>query len=138
MFRVITHTHEIFALKRVAREKVDAETMNGYMNEIALLKRLEGNQRIIRLYDSEVKQGSGGSKGALLLVMECGEIDLAKLLQEQQKEPMDPVWVAYYWKQVSPSPYGTLAYMGLGLNSGPNRCCRRCTLFTRRRSSTRT
>ena len=32
--------------------------------------------------------------------MEYGEIDLAKLVQEQQKEPMDPVWVAYYWKQV--------------------------------------
>lgn len=139
VFRVMTHTHEIFALKRVALDKVDAETMNGYMNEIALLKRLEGNQRIIRLYDSEVKQGSGGSKGALLLVMECGEIDLAKLLQEQQKEPMDPVWVAYYWKQVSPAPpYGTSAYMGQGLNPRPNRCCRRCTSSTKRRSCTRT
>ena len=101
VFRVMTGSHEIFALKRVALDKLDADTMNGYMNEIALLKRLEGNQRIIRLLDSEVKQGGGGSKGALFLVMECGEIDLAKLLQEQQKEPMDPVWVAYYWKQVS-------------------------------------
>ena len=101
VFRVMTGNHEIFALKRVALDKVDAETMSGYMNEIALLKRLEGNQRIIRLLESEVKQGGGGSKGALFLVMECGEIDLAKLLQEQQKEPMDPVWVAYYWKQVS-------------------------------------
>ncbi|TBU62352.1 kinase-like domain-containing protein [Dichomitus squalens] len=100
VFRVMTGSHEIFALKRVALDKVDADTMSGYMNEIALLKRLEGNQRIIRLLDSEVKQGGGSSKGALFLVMECGEIDLAKLLQEQQKEPMDPVWVAYYWKQM--------------------------------------
>ena len=26
--------------------------------------------------------------------------DLARLLQEQQKEPVDLVWVSYYWKQV--------------------------------------
>jgi serine/threonine-protein kinase TTK/MPS1 len=32
--------------------------------------------------------------------MECGEVDLAKLLQEQQKEPMNMVWISYYWQQV--------------------------------------
>ncbi|KAI0349475.1 kinase-like protein [Trametes cingulata] len=100
VFRVMNGANEIFALKRVALDKADTETMAGYMNEIGLLKRLDGNARIIRLYDSEVKQGVGNTKGHLLLVMECGEIDLAKLLQEQQKEPMDPVWIAYYWKQM--------------------------------------
>ncbi|KAI0372215.1 Pkinase-domain-containing protein [Pilatotrama ljubarskyi] len=100
VFRVMNGANEIFALKRVALDKTDSDTMAGYMNEIGLLKRLDGNARIIRLYDSEVKQGVGNTKGHLLLVMECGEIDLAKLLQEQQKEPMDPVWIAYYWKQM--------------------------------------
>ncbi|KAL7279914.1 hypothetical protein ACG7TL_006323 [Trametes sanguinea] len=100
VFRVMNQANEIYAIKRVALDKVDAETMAGYMNEIGLLKRLDGNARIIRLFDSEVKQQTQGSKGYLLLVMECGEIDLAKLLQEQQKEPMDPVWIAYYWKQM--------------------------------------
>jgi serine/threonine-protein kinase TTK/MPS1 len=71
------------------------------MNEIGLLKRLEGNNRIIQLFDSEVKAGPGGTKGHLMLVMECGEVDLAKLLQEQQKEPMNMVWISYYWQQVS-------------------------------------
>ncbi|KAI0822331.1 kinase-like protein [Trametes gibbosa] len=96
----MTSANEIFAIKRVSLDKVDADTMAGYMNEIGLLKRLEGNARIIRLYDSEVKQTTANTKGLLLLVMECGEIDLAKLLQEQQKELMDPVWIAYYWKQM--------------------------------------
>ncbi len=27
-------------------------------------------------------------------------VDLARLLQEQQKEPLDLVWISYYWKQV--------------------------------------
>ncbi|KAF8817037.1 kinase-like protein [Phlegmacium glaucopus] len=100
VFRVLNHANELYAIKRVSLDKTDAETMSGYMNEIALLKRLEGNSRIIRLIDSEVKAGPGGSKGHLLLVMECGEIDLARLLQEQMKEPVNMVWVAYYWQQM--------------------------------------
>ncbi|KAF8158393.1 hypothetical protein B0H34DRAFT_454137 [Crassisporium funariophilum] len=100
VFRVLNHANELYAIKRVSLDKTDAETMSGYMNEIALLKRLEGNSRIIRLMDSEVKPGPGGSKGHLLLVMECGEIDFARLLQEQMKEPLNMVWVAYYWQQM--------------------------------------
>ncbi|CAL1713306.1 unnamed protein product [Somion occarium] len=100
VYRVMNNVNEIFAIKRVSLDRTDAETMSGYMNEIALLKRLDGNSRIIRLIDSEVKAGPGGSKGLLMLVMECGEIDLARLLQEQQKEPMDLIWISYYWKQM--------------------------------------
>lgn len=100
VYRVMNAANEIFAIKRVSLDKTDAETMKGYMNEIGLLKRLEGNNRIIQLFDSEVKAGPGGTKGYLMLVMECGEIDLAKLLQEQQKEPLNMVWVSYYWQQV--------------------------------------
>jgi serine/threonine-protein kinase TTK/MPS1 len=64
--------NEILAIKRVSLEKADSETVKGYMNEIALLKRLGGNSRIIRLVDSEARTGTG--KGYLHMVMECGEI----------------------------------------------------------------
>lgn len=74
VYRVMNIAHEIYAIKRVSLDKTDADTMSGYMNEIALLKRLEGNNRIIRLVDSELKAGPGGSKGHLLLLLECGEI----------------------------------------------------------------
>jgi serine/threonine-protein kinase TTK/MPS1 len=74
VYRVMNHANEIFALKRVTLDNTDSDTMKGYMNEIALLKRLDGNGRIIRLFDSEVKPGPGGTKGHLLLVMEFGEI----------------------------------------------------------------
>ena len=100
VFRVLNHVNELYAVKRVSLDKTDAETMSGYMNEIALLKRLEGNNRIIRLIDSEVKPGPGGSKGHLLLVMECGEVDFSRLLQEQMGQPLNMVWVSYYWQQV--------------------------------------
>ncbi|KAI0051097.1 Pkinase-domain-containing protein [Auriscalpium vulgare] len=100
VYRVLNNSSEIYAIKRVSLDRTDAETMSGYMNEIALLKRLDGNNRIIRLIDSELKTGPGNSRGYLLLVMECGEIDLARLLHEQQKEPLNMVWVAYYWQQM--------------------------------------
>lgn len=102
VFRVLNNANEFYAIKRVSLDKTDTETMSGYMNEIALLKRLEGNSRIIRLLDSEVKPGPGGGKGYLFLVMELGEVDLARLLSEQTKEPFNMVWVAYYWQQVCP------------------------------------
>lgn len=100
VYRVLSATNDLYAVKRVSLDKTDAETMSGYMNEIALLKRLDGNRRIIRLIDSELKPGIHGGKGHLLLVMECGEIDLAKLLADQMKEKVSMIWVAYYWQQV--------------------------------------
>ncbi|KAG5341627.1 hypothetical protein C0989_008606 [Termitomyces sp. Mn162] len=100
VYRVFDSANTIYAIKRVALDKTDSETMSGYMNEIALLKRLAGNSRIIRLIDSEVRPGPGGSKGYLMLVMECGEVDLAKLISEAVHEPLDMVRVAGYWKQM--------------------------------------
>ncbi|KAL0580109.1 Serine/threonine kinase mps1 [Marasmius crinis-equi] len=100
VYRVMDGDSNIFAIKRVSLENSDAETLQGYMNEIALLNRLAGNSKIIRLIDSEVKLGSGNTKGHLFLVMECGEIDLARLLQERVSQPLNLLWVGYYWQQM--------------------------------------
>ncbi|KAL1679118.1 kinase-like domain-containing protein [Schizophyllum commune] len=100
VYRAMANNNEIYAIKRVTLDKTDADTLQGYKNEIGLLKRLAGNQRIIRLIDSEVKSGPNGRQGHLFLVMEYGEIDLARLLAEQQKEPMNMAWIAYYWQQM--------------------------------------
>ncbi|THV05276.1 Pkinase-domain-containing protein [Dendrothele bispora CBS 962.96] len=100
VFRVMNNANEIYALKRVVLEKADSETMTGYSNEIQLLKRLEGNNRIIRLIDSEIKRPQNGGRGTLMLVMECGEIDLASLMVERASQPLDMIWVAYYWQQM--------------------------------------
>ncbi|KAF9777981.1 kinase-like domain-containing protein, partial [Thelephora terrestris] len=100
VYKVLSHSNQMYAVKRVSLDRTDQETMSGYMNEISLLKRLEGNHRIIRLIDSEVKAGPDGSKGHLTLVMELGEIDMARLLHDQLKQPLNVVWVAYYWQQM--------------------------------------
>jgi serine/threonine-protein kinase TTK/MPS1 len=71
--------------------------MRGYVNEMQLLKRLDGNERIIKLIDSQAV-GRGGRY--LMMVMELGEIDLAKLLAEKQGTRLQPHWIAIYWQQV--------------------------------------
>jgi len=102
VYKVMSWANELFAIKRVSLDKTDKETMEGYKNEIALLKRLDGNSRIIRLFDSEVRPGPNNGKGWLYLVMECGEIDLSTLLSSRANEGVDMVWIGYYWQQVCP------------------------------------
>ncbi|EUC54294.1 Serine/Threonine-kinase TTK/MPS1 [Rhizoctonia solani AG-3 Rhs1AP] len=98
VYKVISPTNKIYALKRVRLDsKVDEETMRGYVNEMQLLKRLDGNERIIKLIDSQAV-GRGGRY--LMMVMELGEIDLAKLLAEKQGTRLQPHWIAIYWQQM--------------------------------------
>ena len=85
VYKVLSHSNQMFAVKRVSLDRTDEATMNGYMNEISLLKRLEGNHRIIRLIDSEVKAGPDGSKGHLTLVMELGEIGTHTAAESRRK-----------------------------------------------------
>ncbi|CCO37825.1 serine/threonine-protein kinase TTK/MPS1 [Rhizoctonia solani AG-1 IB] len=88
VYKVISPNNKIYALKRVRLDsKVDEETMRGYVNEMQLLKRLDGNERIIKLIDSQAV-GRGGRY--LMMVMELGEIDLAKLLAEKQGTRLQP------------------------------------------------
>jgi len=37
------------------------------------------------------------------MVMECGEIDLNKLMLERSSEALEMDWVKYYWRQVRSS-----------------------------------
>ena len=48
------------------------KSVEGYANEISLLRRLRGNPAIIQMYDSEVDL----TRKAIFLVMEPGEVDL--------------------------------------------------------------
>ncbi|KZO90095.1 kinase-like protein [Calocera viscosa TUFC12733] len=96
VYRVIAPDSKLYALKKVTLNQADDETLNSYQNEIALLNRLNGNDRIIRLIDSE----SSRKKGSLVMVLECGEIDMANLLQERRGERLQFQWVETYWQQM--------------------------------------
>ena len=73
------HHHGIPSLPHPTPPKQgrDAEAASGFLDEIVLLQRLAGKPGIIALVDSEVHRG----EGLIYMVLECGDIDLARLLQ---------------------------------------------------------
>ena len=72
-------------------------TVEGYVNEIKLLRKLRGRDEIVRLIDDEVD----GTRGVIYLVLEFGEIDFSKLLQQLQKKIANRAnFIRVYWQQM--------------------------------------
>ncbi|CEL54046.1 hypothetical protein RSOLAG1IB_06755 [Rhizoctonia solani AG-1 IB] len=68
------------------------------------------NKRIIKLIDSQAI----GREGRYLMMMELGEIDLARPLAEKQGTRLQPHWIAIYWQQ-QPLPISNDYYLVLVL-----------------------
>mmetsp|Transcript_3140 Transcript_3140/g.5838 ORF Transcript_3140/g.5838 Transcript_3140/m.5838 type:complete len:891 (+) Transcript_3140:102-2774(+) len=81
VYRTLSRDRNIVAIKKVKIAGMARKSIEGYANEIALLRRLRGNPAIIQLYDSEVDV----QRKAIYLVMEPGEVDLNYVLQQQGK-----------------------------------------------------
>jgi len=99
VFRIMAENYKIFALKRVNLEEADMAAIAGYKGEIELLKRLENVDRVIRLFDYEVNE----EKGVLNVMMELGETDFNKMLNEQLKgdnSKFDITFTRHYWKEM--------------------------------------
>ena len=56
MYKLLASNGEIYALKKVDLEGVDEAIIQGYLNEIQLLETFQNDERIIRLYDSEIDE----------------------------------------------------------------------------------
>ena len=80
VYKVMAPNKKIFALKRIRLNGRDQEAATGFLDEITLLARLKGKSNIIQLIDSEVHK----REGIIYMVLECGDIDLAKLLQRHE------------------------------------------------------
>lgn len=99
VFKVLSQEMKILALKRV---KVPSgcvnfnATIDSYANEIGLLKKLRGSPTIIELYDAEVRR----EVGMIQLIMEYGDIDLAKLLLREKGKTINDNFRRMYWQQM--------------------------------------
>ncbi|POS85235.1 hypothetical protein EPUL_002044, partial [Erysiphe pulchra] len=99
VYRVMAENSKFFALKKVSLENADESAIIGFKGEIDLLKRLEGVERVIRLYDYELNE----SKSVLSVLMELGELDMNKILEVRLKSDnskFDPSFVRHYWKEM--------------------------------------
>jgi serine/threonine protein kinase len=98
VFRVSDKDYNVFALKKVDLGKgADSETYQSFLNEISLLERLKGHDRIIQLVASEVNEW----KKSLSMVMEIGESDLNQLLlQEKVGKKQSMNFIRHTWEQM--------------------------------------
>jgi tRNA A-37 threonylcarbamoyl transferase component Bud32 len=79
VYRALSQDGNVYAIKKVKLERLDKKQIEGYANEINLLKKLRGNPAIIQMVDSEVDL----LRKSIFMVMEAGEADLNHVLQKQ-------------------------------------------------------
>ncbi|KAF2088225.1 kinase-like protein [Saccharata proteae CBS 121410] len=99
VYRVMAENGKLFALKRVKLEDADENAVRGYKGEIELLKKLEGVERVVRLFDWEVDE----EKQILSVLMDIGESDLARILRmktDHEDARLDLSFTRYYWKEM--------------------------------------
>ncbi|KAK4747461.1 hypothetical protein SAY87_014047 [Trapa incisa] len=120
--KVISSDCTIYALKKIKLKGRDYATAYGFCQEIGYLNRLKGKDNIIQLIDYEVtdktllqevmsgsmnnKDGRVKDDGYIYMVLEYGEIDLARMLSQKWKEldnsdkNIDENWLRFYWQQI--------------------------------------
>ncbi|KAF8449786.1 kinase-like domain-containing protein [Terfezia claveryi] len=101
VYKVMAENFRVFAMKKVTfNDEEDGQAaILGYKGEIELLKKLEKVDRVIQLFDYEVND----AKGYLIMLMECGEADLAKLLQthySSETARFDISFTRHYWREM--------------------------------------
>eukprot|EP01083_Nonionella_stella_P058008 152045_1 len=106
VYKVITKdTFEILALKKITvPNSVDVDgkdPMESFLNEIDLLRKLKNKSHCIQMIDYEIIDDVRSNSKEIRMLFECGEIDLAHLLKEQQNGYFDEVFaIAFYWHQM--------------------------------------
>ncbi|CAG8446481.1 4557_t:CDS:10 [Funneliformis caledonium] len=101
VYKVTDSNGQVYAMKKVTLDRVDDNIISGYINEVSLLKRLSGRDGIIKLYDAEVNE----ERGYLLMLLECGEQDLAHYLYSQNGKPINLDDIRFYWEQMLKAVY---------------------------------
>lgn len=91
VYKAQASTGKIYAIKRVScDDDIDYSVLKGFKGEIDLLQRLKSEDRVVKLIDYEMRTSS------IYVIMECGEIDLAHVLNARLSYPLDISFVRYY------------------------------------------
>ncbi|KAG7340531.1 serine/threonine protein kinase [Nitzschia inconspicua] len=100
VYRALSKKCSVVAIKKVKLDGMDKKQIEGYANEISLLKRLRGNPAIIQMYDSELDL----RRKSLFVVMELGEVDLNYVLhqraQAKTSKSLDMNFIRLTWQQM--------------------------------------
>ena len=102
VFKAIDKNHTVVAIKKVSLNKLDPEAIKSYENEVALLRSLRGNDKVIQMYEDETVLNERGRRlpKTLFVVMEYGEVDFSRLLEEQKGKRLNMNFVGLFWLQM--------------------------------------
>ncbi|KAJ9601503.1 hypothetical protein L9F63_000342 [Diploptera punctata] len=85
------------AMKEVDLSFGEKSVIEGYLQEIDLLKKMQDSESVIKMCDYEYIK----AKEKLYVIMEKGETDLSKLIKNITKtKPMPIITVVYYWVEM--------------------------------------
>jgi serine/threonine-protein kinase TTK/MPS1 len=90
----VLYDNKIHALKKVHISGEDEKVLEGYLNEIDLLRKLKGCREIIELYEYEIREN------CIYILMEYGETDLAQLLKSGREERLSLNFIRDLWEQI--------------------------------------
>lgn len=62
VFKALDKNHTVVAIKKVSLHKLDQEAIKSYENEVALLRSLRGNNKVIQMYEDETVMNERGRK----------------------------------------------------------------------------
>ena len=82
-----------FALKSVSLEETDQMQLDCYQNEISILQNLREHVHVIHMFDYEYSP----TNKLLYVVMECGQLDLARIIKENNNQPFETYHIQTFW-----------------------------------------
>lgn len=94
VFKVKSMSNKVYAIKKISFDEFDEASIKGFKGEIDLLSKLRDQERVVRLIDHCLGQGS------LLLIMECGDIDLSHVLAKRLDVPLDVEFVRFHANEI--------------------------------------
>ncbi|CCH45200.1 Serine/threonine-protein kinase [Wickerhamomyces ciferrii] len=94
VFKVKSTNNKVYAVKKISFDEFDDSSIKGFKGEIDLLTKLRDKERVVRLIDHSLGQGS------LVLVMECGDLDLSYVLTKRLELPLDIEFVRFHANEV--------------------------------------
>ena len=104
VYSALDSEQNLRAIKRVDLSSAEAAEAEAYLNEIQMLERLQGADRIVRMYDFEHRAGDAQE---LLVVMEKGETDLHARLKgmlaaddADENGGISEVDRRFYWREM--------------------------------------
>lgn len=97
VYQVLDQSYNMLAVKHIDFEGATEATIQSYMNEVTLLKRLQYSDLVVKLFDYELDY----TENCLYLVLECGETDLATMFKNRTKKERVPrEMVKFYWGEM--------------------------------------